>query len=83
VDARDYSIVQLYGMASKSASVVTGPAQVTRQYANFNGFPMATHAQAISKSWALGQTTIKIDYSGYEVMLQTPKIPEGALHQLH
>jgi hypothetical protein len=74
VDARDYSIVQLDGMASKSASVVTGPAQVTRQYANFNGFPMATHANAVSKSWALGQTTIKIEYTGYEVKLQTPQL---------
>ena len=74
VDAHDYSIVQLDGMASKSASVVTGPAQVTRQYANFNGFPMATHANAVSKSWALGQTTIKIEYTGYEVKLQTPQL---------
>ena len=71
VDAQDYSIVRLEGVASRSPSVLTGPPQVTRQYTNVEGFPMATHAKAVSNSWLLGQTTVKIDYTGYEMNLQT------------
>jgi hypothetical protein len=67
VDAQDKSIVQFQGIASKSPSVLAGPSQVFRQYAPVNGFPMATHAKAISKSWVLGQTVIKIDYSDYQI----------------
>lgn len=67
VDARDYSIVQLQGMAAKSHSMLTGPAQVARQYANVDGFPMATHARALSNSFLLGQTIVKIDYQGYSI----------------
>jgi hypothetical protein len=70
VDALDYSIVPLSGLASKSPSVLAGQTQVARHYANFNGFPMATHATAISTSWLLGQTTIEIEYTGYQIELR-------------
>jgi len=70
VDAQDYSIAQFQGIASKSPSVLTGAAQVSRQYAIIDGFPMATHAKAVSTSWLLGQTTIKIDYTGYDIKLR-------------
>jgi len=70
VDAADYSIVQLEGTAAKSPSFLSGAALVKRQYAKFDGFPMATHASAISKSALLGQTVVKIDYSGYQVQLR-------------
>jgi hypothetical protein len=70
VDAGDYSIVRLEGIASKSPSFLTGAAQVMRQYSKFDGFPMATHASAISKSSLLGQTVVKIDYSGYQIQLR-------------
>jgi hypothetical protein len=45
VDARDFTIVQLQGMAAKSHSMLTGPAQVARQYANVDGFPMANEPE--------------------------------------
>jgi outer membrane lipoprotein-sorting protein len=70
VDAQDGSIVKLEGVASKAASVLAGATQVSRQYANMNGFPMATRALAVAGSWLLGQTTIDIDYSGYEMTLR-------------
>jgi hypothetical protein len=69
VDAQDESIVQLQGVAVKSPTVLTGPSQILRQYTSINGFPMATHAKAVSNSWLLGQTTIKIDYTNYEMQL--------------
>ncbi|UWZ83585.1 LolA-like protein [Occallatibacter riparius] len=71
VDAQDGSIVKLDGVSSKAASVLAGASQVSRQYTNINGLPMATHAEAEAGSWLLGQTTIDIDYSGYEMTLRS------------
>lgn len=67
VDAQDESILQLEGIAAKSPSMLTGPAQVSRTYEKIDGFPMATHATATSSSWLLGQTTIQIEYTGYQI----------------
>jgi hypothetical protein len=70
VDAKDYTIVQLQGVSSKSPSVFTGPTQMMRQYANVNGFAMATHARAVSHSFLLGETVVTIDYRGYQMQLR-------------
>jgi hypothetical protein len=73
VDAQDYSIVQLSGLTSKSPNMLAGLTQVARQYATVDGFPMATHASATSTSWLLGQTTIEIDYTGYQIDLRAAR----------
>jgi len=73
VDPQDGSIVQLQGMTAKSPSVFTGASQVFRQYATIEGFPMATHARAVSNSWLAGQTTIKIDYTDYQIQLRADR----------
>ena len=73
VDAKDYLIVQLQGTASKSSSVLTGPTQVIRQYANVSGFAQAIHARAVSDSFLFGQTIVKIDYQGYDIRLRPAK----------
>jgi outer membrane lipoprotein-sorting protein len=70
VDARDFSIVQLRGTASKSAFFLASAAEVVRQYDEMNGLPMATHAQAVSGSSLLGQTVVKIDYTNYQLDLK-------------
>lgn len=70
VDAKDESIVRLDGVATKSASMLTGPAQVVRSYSQIDGLPMATHASATTSSWLLGPTRIEIDYTGYEIRRQ-------------
>lgn len=70
VNALDYSIVQLAGVTAKSPTVLAAPAQVSRHYATVDGLPMATHATATSASWLLGQTTIEIDYSDYQMELR-------------
>lgn len=67
VDAQSEDIVRLEGVATKSASVVTGPAQVVRSYAEVDGFPMATHASATVSSWLLGPTRVEIEYTGYAI----------------
>lgn len=73
VDARDNSIVQVKGMASKSPSVWAGPTHMMRQYSNVNGFAMATHARAASNSFLFGRTTITIDYRNYQIQLRLAK----------
>ncbi len=72
VDSKDGSIVQVQGTSSKDASMVTGPAQVTRQYENIGGFPEATHVRAVSNSFMFGETIVKIDYHDYHIQLLPP-----------
>lgn len=69
VDAHDFAIVQLKGTASKSATFLARAAEVSRQYAEIEGLPMATHAEAVSGSALLGQTVIKVDYANYKIDL--------------
>ncbi|MGA2807090.1 MAG: hypothetical protein ABSE87_03095 [Terracidiphilus sp.] len=73
VDAKDYGIVQVQGMASKSPSVWAGPTEMMRQYANVSGFAMATHARAVSNSFLFGKTTVTIDYRDYQIRVLPAK----------
>jgi outer membrane lipoprotein-sorting protein len=72
VDARDGSIVQVEGTASKSSSFLTGATQILRQYTNVSGYPEATRARAVSNSFMFGQTVVAIDYQNYQVQLRPP-----------
>jgi len=72
-DAKDGSLVQVDGVASKSPSAFTGTTHAMRQYTNINGFAMAMHARAESTSMLLGQTVIVIDYSNYQLQLRANK----------
>jgi hypothetical protein len=69
VDAHDFAIVQLRGTAAKSSFFLAKAADVSRQYAEIDGLPMATHAEAVSGSALLGETIVKIDYSDYKIDL--------------
>ena len=73
VDAEDGSIVQLEGITARSPSIFSGASQVFRQYTMINGFPVATHARAVSNSWLVGQTVIEIDYTDYAMKLRASK----------
>jgi hypothetical protein len=70
VDAENGAIVQLAGVTAKSPSMFAGASQVFRQYTMIDGFAMATHARAVSNSWLVGQTIIKIDYTGYQIQVR-------------
>jgi hypothetical protein len=72
VDSKDGSIVLVQGTAAKSSSLLTGPTQVVRQYANIGGFSQAIHVRAVSNSMMFGQTIVKIDYQNYQVQLRPP-----------
>jgi hypothetical protein len=67
VDANDYSIVRLEGVASKAPSVLASVTHLVRQYAPIHGFSMATHARAESSTFVYGRTVVTIDYSGYQI----------------
>lgn len=69
VDAKDYAILRIEGTGSKSASIWTGPAQVTRDYARLSGYTEAAHAKAVSESSLFGQTLVTIDYTDYKMEL--------------
>jgi outer membrane lipoprotein-sorting protein len=69
VDARDGSIVQLAGTATKNSSLVSGPTQMVRQYGDIDGYPEATHLRAESSSM-LGETVVKVEYQDYRVELR-------------
>jgi hypothetical protein len=66
VDAKDFTVVRLEGVTSKSPSFWASPAHVMRQYAEMDGFSQATHAWAESKS-LFGTAVITIDYEGYQI----------------
>lgn len=67
VEQKTGDIVRLDGVASKSASMMAGPAHVVRSYAQVDGFPMATHVTATVSSWLLGPTRVEIEYTGYAI----------------
>ena len=70
VDARDGSIVQIEGTGSKASSMVSGPTQLVRQYADVSGYPEATHLRAQTSSSMFGETVVKVDYQDYRVELR-------------
>lgn len=70
VDAGDGSIVKIEGVASKSPSPFAGTTHMMREYTEIDGFPMATHARAESKSDLFGRTVVTIDYADYRLQVQ-------------
>ncbi len=72
-DAKDGSLVQIEGVASKSPSAFAGTTHMMRQYTNISGFAMAKHARAESNSMLFGQTVVIIDYSDYHLQLRQIK----------
>jgi len=72
VDAKDFTIVRLEGVASKPPSIFAGTTHMTRDYKNVNGFSMATHARAESSTMLYGKTVVTIDYTGYSIQIRQP-----------
>ena len=84
VDAKDYTIVRLEGVASKAPSVFAGTTHMTRQYANVDGFSMATHARAESSTFLYGLTVVTIDYVNYNLELSPPnQTPTASSAHVH
>jgi hypothetical protein len=73
VDARDNSIVEIEGIASKSPSVFAGATHMMRRYTNISGYAMATHARAETSGALFGRTVVTIDYSDYQLLFAPSK----------
>jgi outer membrane lipoprotein-sorting protein len=73
VDANDYTIVRLEGIASKAPTVFAGATHMMRQYANVNGFSMATRARAESNTFLYGKAVVTIEYSNYDIQVRSAK----------
>ncbi len=73
VDAHDFSIVQVAGIASRSPSIFAGTTRMMRRYVNIDGYPMATHARAESDSRLFGRTVVVIDYGDYHLDLRSSR----------
>ena len=66
VDAKDFTIVRLEGVTSKSPSIWSEPARVMREYANVDGFAQAIRARGESEGF-FGKAVVTIDYEGYQI----------------
>jgi hypothetical protein len=69
VDAKDYTLVQIDGVATKSPSAFAGATHMMRQYVEVQGNSMAAHARAESAS-IVGRIVVTIDYSDYQLQLR-------------
>ena len=74
VDAKDYSIVQIQGVASKSPSVWTGPTQMMRQYTDIDGFAHGHPRPGRVGQLSFGRTVVTIDYRDYQIQLRTGQL---------
>jgi len=70
VDAQNGSVTRVAGVASKSPSPLAGTTKMMRDYAQINGFSMATHARAESNSLFVGRTVVTIDYRDYHLQIR-------------
>ncbi len=73
VDAKEYWIVKVEGIASKSPSIWAGTTKMMRQYMLVDGYSQAMHARAESNSFFFGRTVVVIDYSDYKLQLRPAK----------
>ena len=67
VDAADFSVVRLEGSPTQSPSFFAGDSTMARDYAKFDGIPMAIRAEAHSHSFLLGDTVLKIESTEYQI----------------
>jgi hypothetical protein len=66
-DATDGTLVHLEGSPTQAPSFLAGVITIDRDYTSMDGFSMAIHAEAHSHSLLVGDTVLKIDYSGYQL----------------
>jgi hypothetical protein len=77
VDAKNFAIVKVEGMATRRPSILAGTTRLMREYKDVNGFPMATRARAVANGSWIGRTVVTIEYSDYHLVLN-PSSPSAA-----
>ena len=68
VDSRNYHVIRIEGKLSASPSWFVGHAPVERNYADKNGFAMATSFCSITNRWWHPDYTLQITYKDYEFL---------------
>lgn len=69
IDTRDRTLVEVEGIASQKPTIFAGKTHMMRRYSNIQGYAMATHARAESRSMFFGRTVVTIDYSDYQFQI--------------
>lgn len=77
VDAKDFSVVKVEGVASKRPSMLAGTTRMMREYKQIQGYAMATRARAVSDGHFIGHTVVTVRYSDYHLMLRSTPGAEG------
>lgn len=77
VDAKDFTIVKVEGVASKRPSILAGTTRMMREYKQIQGYSMATKARAVSDGHFIGHTVVTVEYSDYHLMLRPTPGSEG------
>jgi hypothetical protein len=73
-DAGDFTLVHIEGNPAASPSFFAGQTSGVRDYTRIEGFSMAQHAEMRSHSFLFGDTLMKIDYSNYQIQLESKAI---------
>jgi hypothetical protein len=72
-DAADFTLVHIEGSPAQSPSFFAGETSGRRDYTKVDGFSMALHAELHSHSFLFGNTILKIDYTDYQIQLESTK----------
>jgi len=67
VDATTKRMVRITGAPPKSPSFFAGKPEITRDYADVDGFSLATHSHATSSGFFGGSSVVDIGYVNYQI----------------
>jgi hypothetical protein len=81
VDAKDFSIAKVEGVASRRPSLLAGTTKMMREYKKVRGYAMASRARAVSNSHLIGRTVVTVEYSNYHLMLR-PRLNAGGAESI-
>jgi hypothetical protein len=71
VDAVSYNIIRIEGTPVVSPSFFAGSTTIFREYADIGDFAFAQTSVATSGSFLLGKTEMDIEYTGYQIHVET------------
>jgi hypothetical protein len=67
VDTESHGLVRIEGKPAASPAFMAGRPEIVRDYAQIEGFSLATKSRAVSDSFLLGKTELTIEYSDYRI----------------
>jgi hypothetical protein len=67
VDTESHQLVRIEGKPTASPAFLAGRPEIVRDYAQIDGFSLATKSRALSDSFLLGKSELTIEYTDYRV----------------